>query len=157
MLSNQRRVKIMDFGLAKAVGEAQLTRTGTTVGTIAYMSPEQTRGEEVDRRSDIWSLGVVLYEMITGRRPFTGEHEQAVIYSIGNEDPEPVTGLRTGVPIELDNIIRRCLEKDALSRKGWRAPLSKRGRFASRHSPSANFDIISAKIFNCRESGQETG
>ncbi|MFQ5866015.1 MAG: serine/threonine protein kinase, partial [bacterium] len=79
-----------------------LTKQGTTLGTIAYMSPEQTQGAEVDHRTDIWALGAVLYEMITGRQPFEGDYEQAVMYSIMNEDAQPVTGLRTGVPMSKD-------------------------------------------------------
>ena len=112
MISGKGRVKIMDFGLAKALGRTMLTRADSTLGTYAYMSPEQSRGENVDSRTDIWSLGVVLYEMITGRLPFRGDYEQAVVYSILSEEPEPVTALRTGVPMELERIISKCLRKD---------------------------------------------
>ena len=105
-------VKIVDFGLAKLRGQTKLTKEGTTLGTAAYMSPEQARGEEVDHRTDIWSLGVVLYEMITGQLPFKGDYEQAVIYSIMNEDPEPMTGLRTGVPRALAQVAEKAMRKD---------------------------------------------
>jgi len=105
-------VKILDFGLAKLGGQTKLTREGTTLGTVAYMSPEQTRGEDVDHRTDIWSLGVLLYEMVSGVLPFKGDYDQAVMYSIVNEKPEPVTGLRTGIPIELEQYIDKALEKN---------------------------------------------
>ncbi len=105
------QVKILDFGLAKLAGQSKLTKAGATLGTVAYMSPEQTRGEKVDRRTDIWSLGVVLYEMLTGKLPFKGEYDQAVVYSILNEEPEPVTGLRTGVPMELEQMVNKALAK----------------------------------------------
>lgn len=98
------------------VGRTQLTKEGTTLGTIAYMSPEQTQGIEVDHRTDIWALGALLYEMITGRQPFQGDYEQAVMYSIMNEDPEPLTGLRTGVPMDLEKIVNKCLAKDPKER-----------------------------------------
>jgi len=111
MLTENDRIKIMDFGLAKIKGQMKLTKTGTTVGTVAYMSPEQARGEDVDHRTDIWSFGVVLYEMITGQLPFKGEYEQAIVYSILNEQPEPVTGLRTGVSIELERIVNKAITK----------------------------------------------
>jgi tetratricopeptide (TPR) repeat protein len=105
-------VKILDFGLAKLTGQTRLTQTGTTLGTVAYMPPEQARGEETDHRGDLWSLGCVLYEMVTGRAPFKGDHDQAVIYAILNEQPEPATAVRTGVPMELERIIGKCLAKD---------------------------------------------
>ena len=116
VVSTDGRAKILDFGLARSVGDTQLTMEGTVLGTVAYMSPEQARAEEVDHRSDIWSLGVVLYEMMSGQRPFAGDHQQAVIYSILNENPESLTGLRAGITLELERLIDRCLEKDPGSR-----------------------------------------
>ncbi len=89
---------------------------GTTLGTVAYMSPEQTRGEEVDHRTDIWSLSVVLFEMLTGQLPFKGDYDQAIIYSILNEKPESFNELRTAIPVELKNIINTCLKKVPSSR-----------------------------------------
>ncbi len=111
LVTGEDKIKIIDFGLAKAAGQAMLTKTGTTLGTYPYMSPEQAQGERADFRSDIWSLGVLMYEMVTGRRPFKSEYESALVYSILNEDPEPVTALRSGVPMELERIINKCLEK----------------------------------------------
>lgn len=116
MVSSGGQAKIMDFGLAKSTGQTTITRTGAAIGTVAYMSPEQARGETVDHQTDIWSLGVVLYEMLTGQLPFKGDREQTVIYSILNVDPEPVTELRKEVPGSLDTIVKRCLEKDSAKR-----------------------------------------
>ncbi len=113
---SQRLVTIMDFGLAQLAEHSKLTRMDETMGTVAYMSPEQTMGVDVDHRSDIWAFGVVLYEMITGQRPFKGHYDRAVMYSITSEEPEPVTALRTGVPMELEWIIGKCLAKDTDSR-----------------------------------------
>jgi len=109
-------VKILDFGLAKLSGQTKLTKAGTTIGTIAYMSPEQSQGKDVDHRSDIWSLGVVMYEMISGQLPFRGEYEQAMMYSIMNEDPEPIMDLRADKPLELELIINKCLDKNPINR-----------------------------------------
>jgi serine/threonine-protein kinase len=112
MLLSDGPVKIMDFGLAKLAGEIGVTRAGTTVGTVAYMSPEQARGEEVDSRSDLWSLGVVLYEMLTGERPFTGDNWQVVLGSITRDEPAPLTASRRDVPQELLAAVVRCLRKE---------------------------------------------
>ena len=113
MLTSRGVAKVLDFGLAKTAQSTKLTQLGSTLGTIAYMSPEQARGEEVDRRSDIWSLGVLLYEMLSGRLPFASEYEQAAVYSILNEDPEPLTAIRTGVPMALELLVGKCLSKNA--------------------------------------------
>ena len=109
---NGVQVKITDFGLVQLAGWSRLTGERSLLGTLPYMSPEQAQGEETDRRTDVWALGVVVYEMLTGRLPFQGEYEPAVVYSILHEDPEPITGLRTGIPIELDWIVSKLLAKD---------------------------------------------
>ena len=112
MIKRNGTAKIMDFGLAKLADRTRLTREGAAPGTVAYMSPEQAQGKDVDRRSDIWSAGAVLYEMLTGRLPFAGEYEQAAIYSILNDEPPPPTSVRTGVPMELERIALKALSKD---------------------------------------------
>ena len=118
MLIEDNHVKILDFGVAKLADQTGLTRTGTTMGTVAYMSPEQAKGEKVDHRSDIWSLGVIIYEMLTGKVPFAAELAPAIIYAILNEQTEPVTAKRTGVPLELERIVYKCLEKHPNDRYG---------------------------------------
>jgi tetratricopeptide (TPR) repeat protein/TolB-like protein len=116
LLSERDQVKIVDFGLAKLAGEAAVTREGSVIGTPAYMSPEQVNGETVDGRSDIWALGTVLYEMLTGRRAFAADHEQAVMMAILGQDPTPIDSVRTDVPGELARIVRRCLKRDPAER-----------------------------------------
>jgi eukaryotic-like serine/threonine-protein kinase len=108
--------KILDFGLAKLAGEAHLTLPGTTLGTVAYMSPEQARGDEVDARTDVWSLGVVLYEMATGSLPFGGDKEGAVLHAILHEPPRPVRDLPSGYPSEFSQVLNRALAKEPAKR-----------------------------------------
>ena len=111
-ITDDGSVKILDFGLAKLAGQAQLTKDSSTLGTVAYMSPEQLRGEEVDHHTDIWSLGVVFYEMLTGEPPFKGDYEQAVTYSILNDEPKIIKDIDPNI----EKIISICLNKDAKDR-----------------------------------------
>jgi non-specific serine/threonine protein kinase len=106
------RPKILDFGLAAIQGGEQLTKTGSTLGTIRYMSPEQVQGRGVDHRSDLFSLGVVLYEMITARTPFERDNEPATLKSIGQDTPEPLQRYKSNIPDELQRIVSKLLEKD---------------------------------------------
>ncbi len=116
IITKDGQPKIIDFGLAKQKGMSQITQDGTTLGTQGYMSPEQVQGVEADRRSDIFSFGVVLYEMATGKLPFEGEHEAAVLYSIVNEAPIPTTTLNPNIDEELQRIISKALEKNVKDR-----------------------------------------
>ncbi|MFI5251692.1 MAG: protein kinase [Bacteroidota bacterium] len=112
MVTPDGRAKIMDFGLAKLRGVSKLTKVGSTVGTLAYMSPEQIEGLETDHRTDIFSFGVLLYEMITGKLPFLAAHEAAIMYEIINVVPQQPSQVRQTVDLELDRIVMKCMEKN---------------------------------------------
>ena len=115
-ITTDKVAKILDFGLAKSGAYANISKLGSTKGTIAYISPEQAQGKEATHQSDIWSLGVVMYEMLIGQLPFKGDYDQVLIYSILDKEPERITLLSPEVPIELENIVNRALEKDVGSR-----------------------------------------
>ncbi len=116
MLTAKSQAKILDFGLARLESAGDLTRTAMVMGTVAYMSPEQAQGHKVDHRTDIWSFGCTLYEMLAGRSPFQGGHEQAVFQAIVHGDPRPITDLRRDIPAKIDKILARCLQKDLRNR-----------------------------------------
>lgn len=104
-------VKILDFGLAKLAGTPKTSKDGIMAGTVSYMSPEQLQGAEVDYRTDIWSFGITVYEMLSGKLPFRGEFEPAIMYSILNDQSEPVSSVRPDVPKDLEEVVQMCLQK----------------------------------------------
>jgi len=112
MITPRGQIKVMDFGLAKLKGSVKLTKTSSTIGTLAYMAPEQIQGQEVDARSDIFTFGVVLFEMVTGQMPFGGEYDSAMMYAILNEEPQSPVAIRPDIPEKLSDVISKALEKD---------------------------------------------
>jgi serine/threonine protein kinase/tetratricopeptide (TPR) repeat protein len=115
-LTRDGMVKILDFGLAQRDGATRVTRAGTTLGTLAYMAPEQVRGEETDQRADIWSLGVVFYECLTGRHPFTGNNDAAILHSILTREPDPPSRLQDALSPAFDRLMERLLAKETARR-----------------------------------------
>jgi serine/threonine protein kinase len=111
MVTPEGVVKVVDFGIAR-ITDSSKTQTGTLLGTVSYMSPEQLRGQHADQRSDIWSLGAVLYELLTGQRAFDGDNHAAIMMSILQNDPRGIAELITQCPPELENVVRRALQKD---------------------------------------------
>jgi serine/threonine-protein kinase len=116
MLTPKGQAKIMDFGLARMESAGELTQTAAVMGTVAYMSPEQAQGLKVDLRSDIWSFGCTLYEMLAGHSPFQGGNESAVFQAIVHSDPQPITAQRRDIPVDIEKVLERCLEKNPLTR-----------------------------------------
>ncbi len=112
IIDNSNRARLLDFGLATVSGEDKLTKTGSTLGTVGYMAPEQIVCKKVDKRADLFSVGVIFYEMITGRRPFTGDNDAAVVKAITDSNPEPIARFKSGVTGELQQIINKALSKD---------------------------------------------
>ena len=153
LLTNDGVAKVVDFGLAKLAGQVKLTREGTTVGTIAYMSPEQAKGEPVDQRTDIWSLGIVLYEMVSGRLPFKGDYEQSLIHSILKTDPEPIGKIRTDLPKGLESIVFKALEKNPNARYQVMGELHEDLKAVAEglKPPRAKSGLFRGKIFGMRK------
>ena len=134
MIRKDGIVQVMDFGLAKLAGVSRLTKQGSTVGTLGYMSPEQVQGQDTDHRSDIFSFGVLFYEMLTGRSPFNGAHESAILYEIVNVDVPPMSTIKPEIDAELDRIVLECLEKEPSERYQSIAEVAKELRRFKRES-----------------------
>ncbi len=131
-------IKILDFGLARLADSHQLTFESALCGTTAYMSPEQSRGDQVDARSDVWAAGVVLYEMLGGEVPFRGSHSDAVVYSIRHDAPRPLTSRVRGIPSELESVVMRCLRKDPRERFQSATDLARALRRVQQHAATAH-------------------
>jgi serine/threonine protein kinase/Tol biopolymer transport system component len=153
MIRKDGIAQIMDFGLAKLRGVSRLTKEGSTVGTAGYMSPEQVQGLDADHRSDIFSLGVVLYELLTGQLPFLGVHEAALMYQIVNVEASPLSIVKEGIAPDLDAIILECLEKDKEERCQSAKELARNLRKLKRSSSGSK----ASKVFKVQSFTKEPG
>ena len=149
-------VKIVDFGLAKLAGQVKMTRTGTTLGTTAYMSPEQIQASEADHRSDFWSLGVLLYEMLAGELPFMGDYEAAIIYEVLNTEPKAIQRYRSGVPDHVTILISQLLQKDRDQRVSSAGEIISRLKSDSKERVSEERKSIAVLYFENMSSDKET-
>jgi serine/threonine-protein kinase len=144
MITDKGQVKIMDFGLAKLESAGDITKTFAVMGTVAYMSPEQALGKNIDFRTDIWSFGCLLFEILAGQCPFQGGHEQAVFHAIIHEDPQSIAALRENIPVKIAEILEKCLQKNP------------RNRYANTHSLIQDLktvdlqDIVTSTTFPSR-------
>jgi serine/threonine protein kinase/predicted esterase len=145
MITDKGQATVMDFGLAKVLGEAMITTDAKTLGTVAYMSPEQARGETLDQRTDVWSLGVVLYEMLTGRLPFQGERETSILFSIVHEEAKPLRQINAHIPVEIQKIIDQALKKNKSERYASAAEMLKDLR-----AYQDSLKAVEAGVFNLR-------
>ncbi len=153
MIRKDGRVQIMDFGLAKLRGATRLTKEGSTTGTAGYMSPEQAQGFEVDHRTDIFSLGVVLYELSAGQSPFNGRHDAALAYEIVNVDPQPITATRPEIDPEIDRIVAECLQKEPDERFQAAKDISKELKRVKRESSRSQRSRITNVLVPRKSSG----
>jgi eukaryotic-like serine/threonine-protein kinase len=150
LIDSHGRARIVDFGLASVLGSDPLTKTGSTLGTVGYMSPEQVRGEKVDHRTDLFSLGVVLYELIAGHSPFKSESEAATLHAITDTKPEPLARFRREMPDGIQTIIDKALDKDIATRYQHADELAADLRRCVRQSgeyPSYNESLATRKRF----------
>lgn len=145
------QAKVMDFGLAKLADSSGITKTGITIGTAAYMSPEQTLGEAVDHRTDIWALGVVTYQMLTGKLPFSGDYDQVIRYGVLNEDPDPMREACPEVSAELEQIVLKAIAKEPDKRYQTAAEL-----VAALRAERKKFDSGMSKILKALPSPDDT-
>ena len=157
IVTARNQIKVMDFGLAKLKGSLGLTRSGASVGTIAYMSPEQIQGLEVDQRTDLWALGVVLYEMLTGQRPFRGAHESAIMYEILNVQPQAIQTVRPGSPEHLQVLVSRLLQKDPAKRISSAAEIIPLLKKSSAETPSPKGEKSIAVLYFENMSSEKEG
>lgn len=144
LLASDGGVKVTDFGIARVASGEPLTVTGSVMGTASYLSPEQARGGEVDERSDVYSLGCVLYEMLTGAPPFDGETPLAIAYKHVEEDPVPPSSVNPGVPSELEAVVRKAMSKDPADRFASAAEMARDLREAAPTAPLEPAAAVSA-------------